>query len=121
MLTDRFGDASEVEHQFADGECIVRRGDVGRDMFVIQSGAVVVRNAAGEAIARLGKGEFFGEMSVLESSPRDADVFADGDTCVLALGSGALFIRLRRDPSFALELLQALSHRVRVLNERLEQ
>ncbi|MDP1795669.1 MAG: cyclic nucleotide-binding domain-containing protein [Acidimicrobiales bacterium] len=120
MLTDRFANASETAREFADGELIVRKGDPGREMFIIQSGGAIVRNAAGEEIARLRRGEFFGEMSVLESSPRDADVFADGDTRVLALGSGALFIRLRRDPSFALELLQALSGRVRALNERLQ-
>ena len=112
--------ASEVERHFSDGEYIVRKGDPGREMFIIQSGGAIVRRSNSTEMARLGKGEFFGEMSVLESSPRDADVVADGDTTVLARGPGALFLRLRRDPSFALELLQALSHRVRVMNERLD-
>jgi CRP/FNR family transcriptional regulator, cyclic AMP receptor protein len=120
MLTNRFAAASEVEREFGDGEFIVRRGEPGQEMFIIQSGGVLVRAGNGTEIARLGKGEFFGEMSVLESSPRDADVIAQGDTRVLVLGPGALFVRLRRDPSFALELLQALSSRVRALNERLE-
>lgn len=120
MLTDRFAAASETEKTFANGECIVRRGDPGQEMFIIQSGGVLVRSANGIDVAHLGKGEFFGEMSVLESSPRDADVIAQGNTRVLVLGPGALFVRLRRDPSFALELLQALSGRVRALNERLD-
>jgi CRP/FNR family cyclic AMP-dependent transcriptional regulator len=119
MLTNRFAAASEVEREFADGEYIVRKGDPGQEMFIIQSGNAVVRSGNGTEVARLGKGEFFGEMSVLESSPRDADVIAQGRTRVLVLGAGALFVRLRRDPSFSLELLQALSSRVRTLNERL--
>jgi len=118
MLTNRFAAASESLRDFADGEFIVREGDGGHEMFIVQSGNVIVRRGGAE-VARLGKGEFFGEMSVLESSARDADVIAHGRTRVLALGSGALFVRLRRDPSFALELLQALSSRVRALNERL--
>lgn len=117
-LSDRLARAKEVERVYRDGEVIVREGDPGREMFVIQSGHVVVRRG-GEPVTRLGKGDFFGEMSVLESLPRDADVVADGLTRVLVLGPGALLVRLRRDPTFALELLQSLSSRVRALNERL--
>jgi CRP/FNR family transcriptional regulator, cyclic AMP receptor protein len=120
VLTNRFAAASETEREFAGGEFIVRKGEPGQEMFIIQSGNVSVRSGSGTEVARLGKGEFFGEMSVLESSPRDADVIAQGTTRVLVLGPGALFVRLRRDPSFALELLQALSSRVRALNERLD-
>jgi CRP-like cAMP-binding protein len=119
MLTNRFAAASETVRHFADGEYIVRKGEPGEEMFIIQAGNVLVSRGNGTEVARLGKGEFFGEMSVLESTPRDADVIAQGATRVLVLGPGALFIRLRRDPSFALELLQALSGRVRALNERL--
>ena len=120
MLSDRMGRAAEVERTYQDGEHIVREGDAGREMFVVRSGHALVRRQAGGEVARLGKGDFFGEMSVLESLPRDADVIADGTVTVLVLGPGALLVRIRRDPSFALELLQALSGRVRSLNERLE-
>ena len=120
MLSDRMGNATEVERVYRDGEAIVREGEPGREMFVIRSGAAVVRRRAGGEISRLAKGDFFGEMSVLESLPREADVIAVGDTRVLVLGPGALLVRLRRDPSFALELLQSLSRMVRAQNERLE-
>ncbi len=119
MLTDRLANATEIERVYRDGEHIVHEGDAGREMFVIRSGTAVVRRRNGGELTRLGKGDFFGEMSVLESLPRDADVVAEGVTRVLVLAPGALLVRLRRDPSFALELLQALSGRVRALNERL--
>lgn len=121
MLSDRLGARTEVERVYEDGELIVRKGDEGHEMFVIRSGGAIVRNSGGVDVDRLGKGDFFGEMSLLESLPRDADVVADGPTRVLVIGAGALLVRLRRDPSFGLELLQALSRRVRALNERLEQ
>ncbi len=115
--------ASEREVDYADGELIVAAGDTGNEMFVIQRGAVVISrrvNGTRVELDRLDRGQFFGEMSLLESLPRDADAHAAGPTTLLVLGSGGLLLRLRQDPSFALEMLQQLSHRVRALNARLE-
>jgi len=57
-------------------------------------------------------------MSLLEGLPRDADAQAVGPTRVLVIGQGGLLLRIRRDPTFAFELLKRLSHRVRTLNAR---
>ena len=92
-------------------------------MFVIRSGEVEIRRVDGDAegvVARLGPGEFFGEMSVLESLPRDADALAVTDVQLLVITQGGLLMRLRRDPTFALEMLHRLSGRVRALNALLE-
>jgi CRP-like cAMP-binding protein len=53
--------------------------------------------------------------------PREADAHAIGETEVLVLGPGALLLRLRQDPAFALEMLNRLSGRVRTLNAQLGQ
>lgn len=119
MLSDRVASAATTERAFRDGEVIVREGEPGREMFVVLSGEAVVQRS-GTVLDRLHKGQFFGEMAVLESLPRDADVVACGDTRVQVLGAGALLVRLRRDPSFGLEIMHALSTRVRALNERLD-
>jgi CRP-like cAMP-binding protein len=115
MLSDRLGAASEIERSYAAGDVIVREGDPGTEMFVIRSGEVSIHRQ-GREIARRHQGDFFGEMSVLESMPREADVVAETDTRVLVLGPGALLVRIRRDPSFALELMRALSAKVRQQN-----
>lgn len=117
--------ASALQHDllFDDGELIVREGDDGNEMFVIRSGSVVISRGIGgqeSVMAELHKGDFFGEMSVLESLPREATAHAVGPTRLLALGQGALLLRLRQDPSFALEMLNRLSGRIRTLNERLD-
>jgi CRP-like cAMP-binding protein len=111
----------EVELVVADGDDIVREGDVGHDMFIVQSGQVRIskQTADGEVVlATLNKGDFFGEMSLLESLPRDATARAVGEVQLLVLSRGALLFRLRRDPTFALEMLKHLSSRLRVAQAR---
>jgi CRP-like cAMP-binding protein len=114
--------AKELERTYADGECIVEEGDHTRDMFVIQNGRVRISKRVGEReieLAMLERGDFFGEMSLLESLPRDATARAMGETQLLVISAGALLVRMRRDPTFAFEMLHRLSGRVRVLNARL--
>jgi CRP/FNR family cyclic AMP-dependent transcriptional regulator len=114
--------SDEQVESFRDGEIVVREGDLSREMFVIQRGSVEVTKLtdAGEvALATLGRGNFFGEMSLLDSQPRSATVRAKGDTRLLVIEPGSLLIKIRRDPTFAFEMLQHLSARVRELDERL--
>lgn len=113
--------AAELSRSYADGELICREGESASEMFVIRRGAVRVFKASGRGdleLATLHKGDFFGEMSVLEGLPRDASAQAVGEAEVLVITPGALLVRLRRDPTFAFELLRRLSGRVRSLNAR---
>jgi CRP-like cAMP-binding protein len=105
------------------GEIVFRRGEQAIDMFVIQSGMVEISRGRGEqrtVMATVRQGDFFGEMSVLESMPRDADAVAITRTELLVITQGGLLIRLRRDPTFAVEMLHKLSGRVRALNQMLD-
>lgn len=105
------------------GDVIFRQGDEAVDMYVIQSGIVEIsrgESPARSVMARLGQGDFFGEMSLLESLPREADAVAKTRAELLVITQGGLLIRLRRDPTFAVEMLHKLSGRIRTLNLRLE-
>jgi CRP/FNR family transcriptional regulator, cyclic AMP receptor protein len=102
---------------------VFRQGEKGIDLFVIQSGIIEISRGDGEKrilMATLRQGDFFGEMSVLESMPRDADAVAVTRAQLLVITQGGLLIRLRRDPTFAVEMLHKLSGRVRALNQQLE-
>ena len=107
---------------FEDGEDIVREGDQSREMFVVHQGVVeIFKDLDGRAVrlALLDRGSFFGEMSLLEGLPRSASARAVGRTTLLVLHPGSLLLQIRRDPTFAFELLQQMSARIRSLNERL--
>jgi CRP/FNR family cyclic AMP-dependent transcriptional regulator len=107
---------------FADGDLIFMEGDDSREMYVVVQGEVVVtkRSGLGEVtLATLHKGDFVGEMSLLESLPRSATARAQGATKLLAIQPGGFLLKIRRDPTFAFEMLQSLSKRIRVTNENL--
>lgn len=108
---------------YKDGDVIVQEGDRSREMYVIQSGQVVVARLGGNGTApgveTLERGEYFGEMSLFQSVPRDATVRAKGSTKLLVLEPGALLLKLRRDPTFAFDMLQRMSGRIRELEEKL--
>jgi CRP-like cAMP-binding protein len=122
-LSRRLVRVRDAELVVADGDYIVREGDTGTDMYVIESGSVEISKRIGPrqvVLGVLGRGDFFGEMSLLESLPREADARAVGETRLLVLSQGGLLLRLRRDPTFCLEMLHRLSGRLRDLNARLE-
>ena len=107
---------------FEDGQDIVQDGDESREMFVIRQGVVeIFKKLDGREVrlALLERGSFFGEMSLLEGLPRSASARAVGRTTLLVLHPGSLLLQIRRDPTFAFELLQQMSSRIRSLNERL--
>lgn len=121
-LSNSEAHGTELTRTYEDAQLICREGETSSEMFVIRSGSVRVFKASPRGdieLAVLAKGDFFGEMSLLEGLPRDASAQASGAAEVLVMTPGALLVRLRRDPTFAFELLRRLSGRVRSLNARL--
>jgi small-conductance mechanosensitive channel/CRP-like cAMP-binding protein len=116
FLRDLDGDAlgllaSAAKHEhYGSGEVLVREGDLGDSLFVIEHGRVRVSKAGTDAgsgvvlLATLGEGAFFGEMSLLTGEPRSATVTSDGGCEVLLISKAALAPLLEQDPQLA-ELL----------------
>lgn len=112
----------EKLERFAAGATIFREGEPGYEMFIIFSGKVRIFRTLGgvrEELALLRKGDFFGEMAVLEDYPmRSATAEAVTDVEVLRLGKADLEAFLA-NPKAALGLLERLSARLRETTERL--
>ena len=107
---------------WADGEVIVRQGEVGNSMYVVQAGEVEVLRETedGEVrLAVLGAGDFFGEMSIFEHEVRSATVRARGDAHVLTVDKRTLLKRIKEDPFLAVSILQTMSNRIREINAEL--
>ena len=106
---------------YADREVIIRQGESGKCMYVVQGGRVEVLQDSlkgGEQhLAFLDAGDFFGEMAVFEKEIRSATVRAAGEARVLSVDKKALLTRIREDPLLAVNLLKTMSHRIRHLNE----
>jgi len=101
---------------FPAGHVIARQGEIGTGFFVVISGAVrVVRD--GELVARLGTGEFFGELSILDRMPRNASVVADVATSCLALASWDFEKVLLEQPALTLTILRGVATRLRDATE----
>jgi CRP-like cAMP-binding protein len=79
-----------TEIEAPPGEVLIDEGTPGSESFVIVSGDATV-SAHGHEVARLGPGDFFGEMAVLASRPRSATVTATTPMMVLVLDRGQLF------------------------------
>jgi CRP/FNR family cyclic AMP-dependent transcriptional regulator len=114
------------EEYFAAGTVIIGEGEPGTRMFFLSAGQVVVIKAHGTAqavaLVQLGPGEFFGEMSLVESVARSASVVAVDAVTACTL-KGADFHRLyqHRPAQYGivmLNLARDLSRRLRLLDER---
>jgi CRP/FNR family cyclic AMP-dependent transcriptional regulator len=105
---------------YHDGEEIVRQGDTGDCMYVVQSGQVEViqhsDSGKDQHLAFLKTGDFFGEMSVFEKEVRSATVRSAGESRVLKIDKRTLLRRIKEDPLLAVNLLKTMSHRIRELN-----
>ena len=110
------------EQQFAPGQPIFKESDVGDGLYIIKSGLVEISAAFGQEtphiFSRVGPGEMFGEMAVLEDKPRSASAVARQDTTVYFISRAELLGLVERSPALALALLREISHRLREFNRQ---
>ncbi len=110
------------------GACLFREGEAGREMFILLEGKVRISQQipgmGEEALAILGKGEYFGEMAVIEDIPRSADAFAHTACYVWVIEREQLEHLMFTDKDLAYVLLwsfvRTLSVRLRDTNARMK-
>jgi len=117
---DPVKDSSET---YAAGDVIFRQGDLGTEMYIIQEGQVdIVKQLGGEShlLSKLDRGDFFGEMAILENVARSADAIASTDVRVLAINGSRFDEMLRKNPEVAVRIIRKYSQRLREANALLE-
>jgi CRP-like cAMP-binding protein len=113
------GMAEDPPVYFDRGKVIVREGQTGMRMYVVIKGTVAV-SVTGRVVERLAPGGVFGELALLEQSPRLASVFAETDCEVLPVNRAAFLQLVKMSPEFAASLLARLAERLKVLTGKLK-
>ncbi len=104
--------------EFRAGETIFREGDRGVEFFVIKRGRVRIVSG-NRVLETLGENEIFGEMALIDDSPRSAAAVAETDIAVAPLTEKQYLFLVRHTPFFALKMLRVLAQRLRAQNKAL--
>ena len=100
------------ELSYKAGDAIVDEGTMGVGFYLVLDGKAEVRKGS-KVLATLGKGQFFGEMSLIDEGPRSADVVAIAPTKCWALTSWAFSAIVKTNPDVALLMLKEMVKRLR--------
>ena len=107
----KLGKASD-EIAVRGGKVLVEEGKPGHEFFLIEDGTAEVRRK-NRKVATLGRGQFFGELSLLDRGPRSATVIANTDMTLVVLGQREFLGVIDEVPAMAHKLLAALAGRLR--------
>lgn len=120
----RKGSFAQYTQDFARGESIFEEGDLGMEMYIVHEGQIeILQDFEGEekVLAVLDKGDFFGEMALLEDLPRTASARAATDATLIRINGATFDQMLRSKPEIAVRIMRKLSRRLRQTDEMLRE
>jgi CRP-like cAMP-binding protein len=100
------------EQQYAAGEVVVREGAPATHLYLIVSGTAVVEQAAQGTVGRMGPGEFFGELALIEEHGRTATVKAETELTTIVVSAWEFRASLEEHPEMAVPMLHAIIGRL---------
>jgi CRP-like cAMP-binding protein len=123
MSAEKDSFARFLKH-YTKGTVLFNEGDEGEDMYIIRSGQVAIKKRVphgDKVVAVLEKGDFFGEMAMLERIPRTAgaEMVEDGD--LIVIGSEIFGDMVKSHPEVAVRMLRKYSLRLRETTKQIEE
>jgi CRP/FNR family cyclic AMP-dependent transcriptional regulator len=112
-----------VDHEYPVDRAVLMEDAWGNAVYFVVSGWVKVRRLYGEdavTLAILGRGDFFGEMAILDESPRSTDVIALSDVELISVSAQRFIQTLFKDPQLHHRMLQLMVRRLRQTNQRIQ-
>jgi CRP/FNR family cyclic AMP-dependent transcriptional regulator len=94
------------------GAVVFREGDAGNEMYGVVSGSIQL-SAGDRVIAIVGADDVFGEMAIVDSSPRMATAVAATDTVLAVIDRQRFLFLVHETPTFALSVMSAMAQRSR--------
>ncbi len=113
MLQDKLERAAIV--RFSEGAKIMREGQPGTSMYIVIEGRVTV-GINKQIVEKLSPGGVFGEMALVDQSPRVATAVARTDCALLSINRGTLISMVKSDPVIGMSMMRAVAERVRYMN-----
>lgn len=104
--------------KFAAGETIINKGSPAKEMFLVRKGRVAIKVGA-ETVEEVAEGGIFGEMALIDRSPRSAGAMALQDCEIIPIDERLFIILVQDAPYFALDVMRVLAERIRRMNQRL--
>jgi CRP/FNR family cyclic AMP-dependent transcriptional regulator len=101
--------------EYKAGEVIFKEGDAASEFFVIQSGKVDIR-LGNRLLGTLSDHDIFGEMALIDVTPRSATAVAASDVKLVPVGEKQFLFLVSRTPHFALNVMRVLARRLRATN-----
>ncbi len=109
------------ERSYDSGQVIEKEGEMGVAFYLITDGAVEVRRGE-KPVSKLGRGQFFGEMALIDKQPRSATVVAaEPSTKCLLMPVWSFRAALENDPKLAMAVMKELARRLRETTKALSE
>lgn len=117
---------SGLVQTYKKSELLFTQGSPGEEMYIVHSGKVGIylEGASGqkELLATMQPGDYFGEMALVDDSPRSATaIVEEDDTKLLVLDKKKFIYLIRNQPNFALLVMGKLCHQLRSANDMIQQ
>jgi CRP-like cAMP-binding protein len=112
METLEAGLGNQARVLYQQGKVIMVAGQTAALMYVVVEGRVEI-SIRGAVVERVGPGGVFGEMALVDQSPRSANAMAETDCALLAINRNVFLNLVKSDPTFGIALLSATAERVR--------
>jgi len=106
------GLGEQAQQRYDKGKVIMVAGQTGALMYVVLEGKVAI-SIRGAVVQYVGPGAVFGEMALIDQSPRAANAAAEADTVLLGINRQVFLNLIKSDPTFGASLLTAVAERVR--------
>jgi CRP/FNR family transcriptional regulator, cyclic AMP receptor protein len=103
-------------HSFSEGQIIFNEGDTGKLMYLVKTGEVEI-SKKGRQIDHVSPGGVFGEMALIDSSPRSATAQAKTDCQLIPVDEFRFLFLVQHAPYFSLQVMGVLAERIRTLME----
>ncbi|HZD19170.1 MAG TPA: cyclic nucleotide-binding domain-containing protein [Burkholderiales bacterium] len=109
-MVNGLGDRAIVRYD--SGKVIMVAGQAGALMYVVTEGRVAI-SIRGTVVERIGPGGVFGEMALVDQSPRAANAVAESDCALLAINRNVFLSLVKSEPAFGIALLSGMAERLR--------